>query len=118
MTVALRSLPGQPPARQHHPSQATYRRRRAVAGLLLAGTLATAGLVAGSALTGPGGDPASAAGAGTAQSARAVRARPGDSLWSIAARFRGDIPIGRYVEALISANGGTRIEAGQLVRLP
>jgi Tfp pilus assembly protein FimV len=123
MTVALRQPLGQtrradhPVVRPHH-SAATYRRRRAVAGLLLAGAVGSAALVAGSVLTGPGGVPASAAGAGTAQPARTVRARAGASLWSIAARFRGEIPIERYVEALITANGGTRIEAGQIVRLP
>jgi Tfp pilus assembly protein FimV len=131
MTVALRQPPGRSQRarravpverrRAHRPVRrpaATYRRRRALAGVLLAGAVAAAGLLAGSVLTGPGGDPATAAGAGTAQPARAVRARPGDSLWSIAARFRGDIPISRYVEALITANAGTRIEAGQIVRLP
>lgn len=95
-----------------------YRRRRAVAATLLAGAIGSAAVIGGNVLTGSGGVPASAAGAGTAIAARTVRVRAGDSLWSIASRFRGEIPIGRYVEALISANGGTRIEAGQVVRLP
>jgi hypothetical protein len=94
------------------------RRRQAVAAALLAGAIGVVGVVGGNVLTGPGGVPATAAGAGTAIPARTVRVRAGDSLWSIATRFRGEIPIGRYVEALISANGGTRIEAGQVVRLP
>jgi len=47
-----------------------------------------------------------------------VLARPGDSLWSIAEVYHGEVPITRYVEALISRNGGTRIDAGQVVRLP
>jgi hypothetical protein len=95
-----------------------YRRRRAVAAAVLAGAIGAAGLLGGNVLTGPGGVPATAAGAGTAFASRTVRVRAGDSLWSIASRFRGEIPIGHYVEALISANGGTRIEAGQVVRLP
>ena len=99
-------------------SSATYRRRRAVVGLLLAGVVGSAALVAGNVLTGPGGVPASAAGAGTAPLERTVRARPGDSLWSIAEVFHGDVSISRYVDALIGRNGGTRIEAGQVVRLP
>jgi hypothetical protein len=99
-------------------TQPTYRRRRAIAAALLAGAIGGAGVVGGNVLTGPGGVPATAAGAGTAIPARIVRVRAGDSLWSIAARFRGEISIGRYVEALISANGGTHIEAGQVMRLP
>ena len=140
MTVALHSLPGQP---THHlaraadrpvaaladpprrvrrprrpPTEFTYRRRRAAVGLLLAGIVGSAALVAGTVLTGPGGVPASAAGAGRAPLERTVLARPGDSLWSIAEVFHGDVPITSYVEALISRNGGTRIDAGQVVRLP
>ncbi len=136
MTATLRSVPGQPTHRVGRPSavvalptrrvrrprstptEAAYRRRRAFAGLVLAGVVGSAGLLAGNVLTGPGGVPASAAGAGTATPARAVRAHAGDSLWSIAETFHGDIPLARYVEALISVNGGTRIEAGQVVELP
>jgi hypothetical protein len=99
------------------PTPATYRRRRAIAGLLVAGAVGC-GVLAGNAVTGPGGVPASAAGTGTLQAPRAVPARAGDSLWSLAEDYRGGVPIARYVEALISLNGGTRIEAGQIVRLP
>jgi hypothetical protein len=133
MTAALCSVPGQPAHRpvavladpprrvrrpRRAPTDATYRRRRAALGLLLAGAVGSAALVAGNVLTGPGGVPASAAGAGRAALERTVLARPGDSLWSIAEVFHGDVAITRYVEALISRNGGTRIEAGQVVRLP
>jgi len=139
MTAALHSLPGQPTHRAHGsvaaladpprrvrrpgqprraPTETTYRRRRAAVGLLLAAVVASATLMASSFLTGPGGVPASAAGAGQAPLERTVLARPGDSLWSIAEVFHGDVPITHYVEALISRNGGTRIEAGQVVRLP
>ena len=146
MTAALRSLPGQPTHRAHRPvaaladpprrvrrprragtdvsrasercGSATYRRRRAAVGLLVAGVIGSAALVAGNVLTGPGGVPASAAGAGTAPLERTVRARAGDSLWSLAEAFHGDVSVSRYVEALIARNGGTRIDAGQVVRLP
>jgi hypothetical protein len=47
-----------------------------------------------------------------------VRAEPGDSLWSIAERFHGDVELTRFVDALIDLNGGPAITAGQLVRLP
>ena len=82
MTATLRSLPGQPSHRPHPPvavladpprrvrrprrapTEATYRRRRAAVGVLVAGLVGSAALVAGNVLTGPGGVPASAAGAG------------------------------------------------------
>ena len=69
-------------------------------------------------LTGPGGVPASAAGAGTAQPGGVVRAEPGDSLWTLAERHHGEVDLTNYVEALIDLNGGTAITAGQRVRLP
>ena len=97
-----------------------YRRRRAFAGVAMAGAVGVAALVAGGVLAGPGGDPASAAGAGTALSTphRVVRVRAGDTLWSIAVEHHGDAPLMRYLDALIDRNGGTVIEVGQLVELP
>lgn len=105
---------------RHGRDDARYRRRRAGVALAVAALVGGGALVADTILTGPGGVPASAAGAGTEQvrSGRVVRADPGDSLWSIAEDHHGDVPIGRYVEALIDLNGGTGIEVGQLVRLP
>ena len=96
----------------------TYRRRRTVVALLSAGLLSAIGLAGHEVLTGPGGVPASAAGAGTARPARQVRAEPGDSLWSIGERFHGEAALARYVDALVDLNGGTAISAGQVVRLP
>jgi len=107
--------------RPAHPRRApatVYRRRRTVAALVVSALLSTVGLAAQGVLTGPGGDPASAAGAGTAPSLRHVRAEAGDSLWSIAERFHGDVDLSRYVDALIDRNGGPDIVVGQLVRLP
>lgn len=94
-------------------------RRRSWASAIVAGGLSVAGLGVHGVLSGPGDVPASAAGAGPASVVRTIKAHPGDSLWSIAARHRGDVSIRRYVDALVELNGGsTRIEAGQLVRLP
>ena len=93
--------------------------RRWWAGAFVAGTLSLSGLGALGVLSGPGGVPASAAGTGPAPVVRTVKAHPGDSLWSIAEHHRGDVPIQRYVDALIDLNGGsTSIVAGQLVRVP
>ena len=96
----------------------TYRRRRAAAAIMVTSVSSVLGLGVHGVLTGPGGVPASAAGAATAPGVASVRAEPGDSLWSIAERFHGDVGLARYVDALIDLNGGTQIAAGQLVRLP
>jgi LysM domain len=103
------------PARVH-PS--VYRRRRLVVGVLLAVPVVLGGAVAAGELAGPGGDPASAVGAGTAVERVTIVAQPGDSLWSIAERFHGDVSLDRYLDALIARNGGTAIQAGQAVELP
>jgi hypothetical protein len=100
------------------PSSATFRRRRAVAAAVTAVVIGVGVQFGTSVLSGPGGVPASATGAATAPSVVHVRAAPGDSLWSIAERFHGDVALTRYVDALIRLNGGTAIAAGQLVRLP
>ncbi len=97
---------------------AIHRRRRAVLALVLTGSLSALGLGVHGVLTGPGGVPASAAGAGTAPAGGGVVAEPGDSLWSIAERHHGEAGFRRYLEALIDLNGGTAITAGQVVRLP
>jgi Tfp pilus assembly protein FimV len=46
-------------------------------------------------------------------------AAPGDTLWSIADRYRGDVGRDRYLDALIALNGGSSaLVVGQGVRLP
>ena len=111
-----------PPSRQQ--PAAVYRRRRAIAGSIVAGLLAFAGLVGGDVLLGPGDVPASAAGARPLPPRRIVVARPGDSLWSIAetqyARIAGSnsVSLSDYVDALVDLNDGTHIEVGQRVLLP
>lgn len=102
-----------------HPTLTTLRRRRLGVSVAVALATAVLGLGVHGVLTGPGDVPASAAGTGTASTERAVRAEPGDSLWSIARRHRGEASMRHYVEALVDRNGGTTaIQAGQLVRLP
>lgn len=55
--------------------------------------------------------------AGTLRSARHV-AQPGDTLWSIAGTYRGEVGRAAYLDALISLNGGTTVQVGQAVLLP
>mgnify|MGYP003947000677 CR=1 FL=1 len=108
----------------------TYLRRRLVAGLLALGALILV-IVAMSALTGRGGNPASAATARpfsasaappVAQLAGSASAtylvQPGDTMWSIAAQLRGQQSRTSFVDALIKLNGGTSLTVGQLLRLP
>lgn len=103
------------------PSAATFRRRRLIVGTTLAVVVAVGAVAATDVLAGSGGDPASAA---TGQPARlvveqaTVVALPGDTLWTIAERFRGDTPISRYVDTLVDLNGGASIVAGQAILLP
>ena len=97
-------------------SAATYRRRRAVVGTALAAFVAVGAVTAHDVLAGSGGVPASAA---ASQPARAtVVARPGDTLWAIANEHRGEISVTRYVDKLVSLNGGPTIRVGQTVILP
>lgn len=66
----------------------------------------------------PGGVPASASGGSPAIESASLVARPGDTLWSIAAAHRGEVPHARYVDLLVRVNGGASIAAGQVVVLP
>ena len=113
---------------------ATYRRRRAVVGTLLAVLVAASAVLTHDVLAGSGGVPASAAVSQPARTRATVTARPGDTLWSIAERHhprlagqldgrsddRSDdiVSLSRYVDALVDLNGGAAIQAGQAVILP
>ena len=102
---------------------ANYAVRRAVAGLLVVlvvAIVAIAGAELLGALVDVGGRPAAASvgAAGDAPGVRIHVAQPGDTMWSIADRYRGEVGHGRFVDALIDVNGGTVIQIGQAVRLP
>jgi Tfp pilus assembly protein FimV len=99
-------------------SEATYRRRRAVVGIVLAVLVAAGAVLTHDVLAGSGGVPASAAASQPARARTTVTARPGDSLWSIAERHHGEVALSRYVDALVDLNGGAAIQAGQAVLLP
>lgn len=99
-----------------------YLLRRIVAVVVGLSVLAAAAVAVGEivgAVSDLGGRPAAASeitGAATAPSVHV--AAPGDTLWSIADLYRGDIGHARYVDALVNLNGGAGIQAGQAVRLP
>lgn len=112
------------PAGQRRPSQATFRRRRAVVGGVLAALVAVGAPAAHDVLAGSGGVPASAAEGlpalvdGRGDVPQSVTAQPGDTLWEIAQRYRGEISVTRYVDKLVDLNGGPSLQAGQPVLLP
>jgi LysM repeat protein len=95
------------------------RRRVAVALAALVGlAFVLGGVVAAErALAGRGGVPASVPAAQPVQSAPYV-VQPGDTLWSIAQRFRGQRSLAAYVDELVQVNDGPHIEVGQRLALP
>jgi LysM repeat protein len=99
-------------------SAATYRRRRAVAGVVLAVLVALTIVAGHDVLAGSGGVPASAASSQPAHAPATVIAQPGDNLWSIAAAHHGDSSITAYLDTLVDRNGGATIEVGQTIVLP
>ena len=98
-----------------------YAARRAIAAVLAIMMLAAA-VVAVAAVADLGGQPAVASDVvATSSGEPIVRvhvAEPGDTLWSIADRYRGELGRSRFVDALIDLNGGTVVQVGQAVRLP
>lgn len=101
-----------------------YGLRRAVAvviAVLVVAVVAIAVSALAGALVDVGGRPAAASDAAAAPASPIVRihvAQPGDTMWSIADRYRGEVGQGRFVDALIDLNGGTAIQVGQAIRLP
>lgn len=119
------------PAIRRHPRQGRQTRRPnyalrrlgvAVCAVVVLVPAAHVAVGAVGALAGLDSRPAAASEAAPATGDTLVRtvhvAEPGDTLWSIADRYRGEIDRGRFVDRLIDLNGGTSIQAGQAVRLP
>ncbi len=100
------------------PTEATFRRRRLVVGTVCAVLVVFAGLVVNEVLAGDGGATASAAVAGPTPQRLTVTAQPGDTLWSIARKFHGSVDVNRFLDRLITLNGGASIQIGQAVVLP
>jgi nucleoid-associated protein YgaU len=99
-------------------SAATYRRRRLVVGVVAAALVTLTGFAL-QTVGDRGGVPASAAAiAPELAPGSSYVVQPGDSLWTIAERVSGAGDVSRYVERLISLNGGTAIQVGQQLRLP
>jgi hypothetical protein len=99
-----------PPSRRR-PTEATYRRRRVVA-LVLALALAVAAVQGARSLLGA----SATAGAATVAPVVLV-AEPGDSYWSLAATIHEAGDIRSVVDALVDANGGRELRAGDRIVL-
>ncbi len=100
------------------PCHAVYVRRRLMAALVFVALLAVVGLAAHSALADRGGVPASIPAIRPDIATARYVVQPGDTLWSIADRLRGQANMSDYVDRLVSANGGASVQAGQLLSLP
>jgi hypothetical protein len=107
------------------PARPNYAARRLGAAIVAVGSVVVMAGLLNSLLVGFGGSPAAAAEATTAVAAADDAFVPevhvagvGDSLWSIADRYRGSVDRDRYVDALVDLNGSTTIVVGQAVHLP
>ncbi len=98
-----------------------YAARRLMAALIVAIVVVLVAIAASSALGAlldVGARPVAATDLTTSPVVRIHVAQSGDTLWSIAEQYRGEVGQARFVDALIDVNGGTAIQVGQAVRLP
>jgi LysM repeat protein len=114
------------------PSSQVYARRRLLAGMVFVTLVTLVWLGTSTVLANRGSAPASTSTvrpaaaaaplAAAAASATPVAApyivQPGDTLWSIAERLRGDHSLADYVAALVDVNGGASVSVGQQLVLP
>ena len=127
MAIAV-VIPGQF-SESYSPSQ-LYVRRRMMVILSLAAIVLVLFFGAGHVVANRGGAPASAsmirpanatmidAGIVSAVPANVYIVQPGDTLWSIGERFHGHTSLADYVDSLVSANGGTKLQVSQALALP
>lgn len=109
-TVPTTAVRRDPPARRsNRASAAVYRRRRLAAAAIVLGVLVSAGH-AGRALGGP---PLAAPGRRPQVVTHVVR--PGDTLWSIAARVAPGADRRDVVDALVSARGTDVVVPGETI---
>ncbi len=114
MAIAV-VIPGQ--FGEYRTATQIYARRR----MMVLLTVATIALVlfvsAGHVVANRGGAPASASMIRPAIS-NVYIVKGGDTLWSISERYHGDASLVDYVDALVTANGGTELQVSQALTLP
>lgn len=112
---------------EHRSASQLYARRRLMVTLIVAMIVLVLLVGAGHVVANRGGAPASTSAirpvsavvvpdAPVASNVYIVQ--PGDTLWSIGQRFHGHASLADYVDALVSANGGTRLQVSQALALP
>lgn len=120
--VSATSLSAQAEVRaMHRPTVPNYALRRLIVGGLAAvavvgGLLGVVGLSAG--FTGAPASAASSAASEVETSPTVHVAQSGDTLWSIANAYRGEVDRDRFIDVLVRLNGDVRIQVGQAVWLP
>ena len=103
-----------------------YARRRLMVMLCLVAIVLVLLVGAGHVVANRGGAPASASAIrpasvsvqGGSDAANVYVVQAGDTLWSIGERFHGQAALAEYVDALVSANGGTVLQVAQAITLP
>ena len=103
-----------------------YARRRLMVMLCLVAIVLVLLVGAGHVVANRGGAPASASAIrpatasvqGSPDDANVYIVQTGDTLWSIGERFHGQAALAEYVDALVSANGGTVLQVAQAITLP
>ena len=123
MAIAV-VIPGQ--FRESYSASRVYARRRLIALLFLAAIVLVLFVGAGHVVANRGGAPASASMIRPATSAAVLSpaaahlyvVQDGDTLWSIGQRFHGHTTLADYVDSLVEANGGTKIQVSQAIALP
>jgi hypothetical protein len=103
-----------------------YARRRMMALLCLVAIVLVLFFGTGHVVANRGGAPASASMIRPATASAVVAPAPanvyivkaGDTLWSIGERYHGKASLVDYVDALVSANGGTELQVSQALTLP
>lgn len=110
------------------PSAGVYRRRRAVAAIVVTGVVVCAGhglsALGGGSLTTSGVRSAPAASIGVdAGSVRTISTvthvvAPGDTLWSIARSLQPEGDVRPLVDAMAASRNGRPLQVGELIRLP
>ncbi len=102
-------------ARVPAPAESVYVRRRIGVAAFVVALAVSIGVAVDDGLADRGGDPASTAAVGHANT---YLVQPGDTLWAIAQRMHPGGDTAGYVDALVSLNGGSVIVPGQQLRLP
>jgi nucleoid-associated protein YgaU len=105
------------PGRLTSPVQ-VYARRRLMVLFVLAAIVLVLLVSTGHVVANRGGAPASTPAVRPANSSVVYVVQAGDTLWSIGQRFHGNTALADYVDALVSANGGTEIQLSQALTLP